>query len=80
MFSDLRTHKLLAQQVRQIKEKVSYRQVFDTMQVICKTVPLEVYYRRFYIEITTLRYMCIILRLDFDKSYNLLERALKKYD
>lgn len=79
MFSDLRTHKLLAQQVRQIKEKVSYRQVFDIMQVICKTVPLEVYYRRFYIEITTLRYMCIILRLDFDKSYNLLERALKNY-
>ena len=46
---------------------------------ICSTIPLDLKYRRFYIEIVAMRYMCIVLRLDFDKSYQLIEEALNDY-
>ena len=60
-------------------KEVSYDDVFDFMLQICKTVPLDVEYRRFYIEIVTIRYMCIVLRMNFDKSYGLVEEALENY-
>lgn len=79
MFKDLRINKIFAERVRRFKKEVSYDDVFDFMLQICKTVPLDVEYRRFYIEIVTIRYMCIVLRMNFDKSYGFVEEALENY-
>ena len=80
MFSDLRINQIFAQQVRYFREHFSYQQIFDTMKNVCTGVPLEMKYRRFYIEIVTLRYMCIVLRMDFDQSYQTLEVLLGDYE
>lgn len=80
ILSDLRTYKLLAQQVKILKNNISYQKVFNNMQIIYNNVPLDNYYKRFYIEIVTLRYMCIVLRLNFGESYKILEKELKVYD
>lgn len=79
MFADLRVNKVFAEQVRNFKSKFSYEAIFDLALKACDELPLEVYYRRFYIEIITLRYMCIVLRMDFDKAYRIVERGLTKY-
>lgn len=79
ILSNLRTYKLLAQQVKLFRDNISYQKVFISMQTICNGLPLDNYYKRFYIEIVTLRYMCIVLRLNSDKSYKLLEEELKIY-
>ena len=79
MFADLRVNKVFAEQVRNFKSKFSYEAIFDLALKACDGLPLEVYYRRFYIEIITLRYMCIVLRMDFDKAYRIVERGLTKY-
>lgn len=78
MFKDLRVNKLLAEEVRSIKQAFTHQKVYDIMCSICADLPLDNAYKRFYIEIVTLRYMCIILRIDFDKAYNLIESKLNK--
>lgn len=79
MFNDLRINKLFAEQVALFKSRVSYEQVFECIYNICRDLPLNAEYRRFYIEIVTMRYMCIVLRMDFDKSYKIVEEALQNY-
>lgn len=79
MFSDLRINKLFAEQVALFKDSVSYKRIFESMYNICRDLPLNAEYRRFYIEIVTMRYMCIVLRMDFDKSYKIAEEALQNY-
>lgn len=79
MFADLRINRVFAGQVEVFKSSISYERVFATMENVCKTLPLQWEYRRFYIEIVTLRYMCIVLRLDFEKSYKWVEGALEGY-
>lgn len=80
MLSDLRVNKILAQQVKLFRNNISYEQVFNSILQFCIQLPLEYCYKRFYIEIVTLRYMCIILRIDFSKSYKIVEGALRQYD
>jgi len=80
MFSDLRINKIFAQQVKEIRRKIGYKRLYYLMHTICSDLPLDYCYKRFYIEIVTLRYMCIVLRLDFDKSYKELEEALRIHD
>lgn len=80
MFKDLRTNKVFAEQVKLFKHSISYEKIFNNMVNICNNVQLPIEYKRFYIEIVTLRYMCIVLRLDFNKSYNRIEEVLQKYD
>lgn len=80
MFSDLRINKVFAERTRRIKDNVSYEHIFNMMVNICSHLPLGMIYRRFYIEIVTLRYMCIVLRICFEDSYNWAERALLGYE
>lgn len=80
MFADLRINKIFAQRVKYFREHISYQQVFDNIYNVCINVPLDVKYRRFYIEIVSLRYMCIVLRMDFHQSYRTVEGLLKNYE
>lgn len=80
MFSDPGIDPIFAQQITYFKEHISCQQIYDTMLNVCTDIPLDVKYRRFYIEIVTLRYMCIVLRMDFDKSYHTVEGLLKNYE
>lgn len=80
MFKDLRINKIFARQVNAIKTRVSYQSLFAKMFDICRNTGLSWEYCRFFIEIATLRYACIVLRLDFNKTYSQLESELSKYD
>lgn len=77
MFTDLRINKLFAERVRHIKANYTDRDVFNIIKNIVSPIPLDMSYKRFYIEIVTLRYMCIILREDFAKAYKTVEDWLK---
>ena len=79
MFKDLEINKVFRGQVEKFKNNISYQTVFHAMKEVCAALPLNVEYRRFYIEIVTLRYMCIVLRLDFEPSYQFVEGALTDY-
>ena len=79
MFSDPGISEVFREQVEKFKRNISYQTVFNAMKEVCDIVPLGVEYRRFYIEIVTLRYMCIVLRLDFERSYEWVEGALTDY-
>ncbi|MCI9501430.1 MAG: hypothetical protein HFG76_05435 [Hungatella sp.] len=79
MFRDTGISEVFREQVEKFKRNISYQTVFNAMKEVCDIVPLGVEYRRFYIEITTLRYMCIVLRLDFERSYEWVEGALTDY-
>lgn len=77
MFSDLRVSRLFAERVRKIKTRYTDRNVFEIIYDIVMPLPLDLVYKRFYIEIVTLRYKCIVLREDFDKAYRKVEDWLK---
>lgn len=77
MFKDLRINRVFAQRVSLLKKNTNPQQVLNLMNEICSTVPLAMEYKRFYAEIVTLRYMCIILRQNFERSYQWVEEALK---
>lgn len=76
MFKDLRINKILAEETNKFREGLGYIRLYSIASKICSDIQLENQYKRFYIEIVTLRYMCIILRLDFNKSYRIIEEAL----
>ena len=81
MFSDLRINHIFANRVRYFREHVSNAQVFKYAYNMCfndkDLVDLDFAYKRFYVQIITLRYMCIINREDFHKSYMLVESWLE---
>lgn len=80
MFEDLKIDKIFEDEVVKFRKNLSYQKLFEIAHNVCSYVPLPTEYRRFYIEIVTLRYMCIILRMEFKKSYQLLEEMLTKYE
>lgn len=78
MYSDLRINKLFASRVKRIRSLYSYKDIFRIISGIVFNIPIDNIYKRFYIEIVTLRYMCIIERRDFNKSLVLLEKEEKR--
>lgn len=80
MFQDLRINRLFAETVKDIQNKFSYRKIFILISKIVMEIGLPAYYQQFYIEIVTLRYMCIVLRKDFNKSYKEIEEMLLDYE
>lgn len=74
MFSDLRINKIFAERVKLIRSRFSYRDIYNIICSIVMNMDIQYEYKRFYIEIVTLRYACIIQRKDFDKIYNEIER------
>lgn len=81
MYKDLRINKVFASRVKLIKDKFTSKDIFNIMCDICLNdkdlYNLEYKYKRFYIEIVTLRYKCIILREPLDKAYNEVENWFK---
>ena len=76
MFSDIRINKVFASRVKSFRNKYSVNDVFLKMLTICKSFDLsnlDYWYKRFYTEIVTLRYACIVKRSDFDKAYKQVE-------
>ena len=76
MFSDLRFNKVFAGRVKFFKEKYSINDIFLKMFRVCASSDLSNlghWYKRFYTEIVTLRYACIVKRSDFDKVYKQVE-------
>lgn len=76
MFADLRVSKDFAVRVKYYRASYTAARIFSTIQGIAATLPLSAEYKRFYIEIVTLRYMCIVLRVDFNVAYAEVERWL----
>ncbi len=77
MFSDLRVNKIFAYEVKAIRTAFSYEQIFSIITSIVKDMQIDVSYKLFYIEIVTLRYMCIVLRMDYNKAYSIVERMIQ---
>lgn len=78
MFSDTEINELFAMRVQYFKETFSYEIIFHNICAIVSPIDITDDYKRFYIEIITLRYMCIILRMDFNKSYKIVEELLNE--
>lgn len=84
MFSDLRISKVFAKRVARMKSMYTSRQIFNIIYNICfkdnllYEAGLDFEYRRFFVEIVTLRYKCIILREPLDKAYKEVELWLKE--
>lgn len=77
MFSDLRVNKTFSELVKGVRTNLSYTMVFNLMyNIVFPIGSLNIAYKRFFIEIVTLRYMCIVLRMDFNSSYNIVEGLL----
>lgn len=75
MFRDLNINKTFASQTAWIKNNFTYKTIFRIIRDIVSDInSLNEIYKRFYVEIVTLRYMCIVLQLDFEPSYNTVER------
>lgn len=62
------------------KQYISWEFVFNIMISICRRTDLDFEHIRFYTEIITLRYMCLLLKSSFTRSYNKLEKELKNYE
>lgn len=79
MFKDLRVNKIFGEEVLKFKNNISYTRLFEIAHSVCNKLMIPPQFKRFYIEIVTLRYMCIVLRMNFDKAYIEVERGLKQY-
>lgn len=74
MFKDLRINKVFARQVNYFRSNFSYTDVYKIMQHIVRDIEIPLEYSRFYVEIVTLRYACIVLRFNFDEVFKVVER------
>ncbi len=79
IFSDLRFNKVFAEEVGLIRERMDYKTVFDIISEIVFSVeiPVDERIKQFWIEVVTLRFMCIILRKDFDRSFGEVEGMMR---
>lgn len=79
MFSDLRINNVFASSVKKFRESITWQHVFNIMVSIVEPIPnLHPVYKRFYIEIASLRYGCIVLRSNYDKLFLEVEKELKQ--
>lgn len=71
MLSDLRVNKILAREVKSLREKVEFNQIYEiTIRILIDAkdyIPLE--YRRFYLMIICTRYLHMIERKTIKDSY-----------
>ena len=76
VFSDLRVNKIFAEEVKLFRQRFSYKEIYLLIYEIIFSIPIpiDINICKFWIEIVTLRYMCIVLRMDFNKSFNIIER------
>jgi hypothetical protein len=69
-------HSLLGKRANLIRSKFNYKDVFNIIKGIVDDTKLGPEYRRFYVEIVALRYMCLVLQLNFENSYVVMEDLL----
>jgi hypothetical protein len=78
MLGDLDFNEILRERVEAFRQRISYSDVFEIVSDLAETTELPDAYKRFYVEIVTMRYMCIILRMDFDETYERIEGQIWK--
>jgi hypothetical protein len=78
MLGDLDFNEILRDRVESFRRRISYSDVFEIVSDLAETTELPDVYKRFYVEIVTMRYMCIILRMDFDEVYERIEGQIWK--
>ncbi len=78
IFSDLRMNKIFAEEVQGIKDRLDYKEVLGIINNVVNSIEAEVDsdIKKFWIEIVTLRYMCIVQRKDYDKAFDEIERLM----
>lgn len=78
IFSDLRMNKIFAEEVQGIKDRLDYKEVLGIINNVVNSIEVEVDsdIKKFWIEIVTLRYMCIVQRKDYDKAFDEIERLM----
>ncbi len=78
IFSNLRMNKIFAEEVHRIQDEYSHEEIFNIITRIVNTVeiPVDNRIKQFWIEIVTLRYMCIIKRVDFKRAFDEVERLM----
>ena len=91
VFGDLRISKVLSKNVKNLRNSLSYQQLFIMVKTLLDNTFNELsvfddkmfYYKlsdgvlyRFWLEIILLRYLVIIDRIDFDKAFNKVEGDL----
>lgn len=76
MFGDTDAYELFKKNVRNFILDNDWKDIFQFMRGITDELDIDVFLKRFYIEIVTLRYRCIVCREDFDSAYNEIEGRL----
>lgn len=79
MFSDLRINKIFASEVRIFRSKFDKYTFFNLCKKIIIPINIDNNIKKFWLEILYLRYSCIVLRLDFDKEFSIVEEYLWRY-
>lgn len=78
ILADLRINKILATEVRSIRENIGLKGVYNAiMHVVTSTNLIEQPYARFYVMIVCVRYMHLIERKSVKTSYNIMKGLLK---
>lgn len=81
ILSDLRVNKILAQEVKSLKEKIGYKgvklKIYKIVSEVHNIIP-EVY-SMFYVDIICMRYLHLIERYSLEESYQIL-RGVKPYE
>lgn len=72
MFGDLRVNKVFAKYVRQLRNTLSYEDVFKLMYNLVRDIPVDGVYKQFCVEYVTLRFLVILNRVDFDSAYKVV--------
>lgn len=66
--------------LKYFRKNVKYWDILSIVHNACKDMDMDLIYKRFYLELVALRYMCIVLGRSFDASYRALERRMHAYD
>ena len=71
-------NEMLTRQLNGLRKRYSveyvFKSIYEIVQTLPNTVPTDI--RLFWIEIVTLRYLCLIHQVDFDKALDLVERRI----
>lgn len=78
ILSDLRVNKILAQEVKYIRDKIGFNQIYETIFRVVYSIKdfLPEYYARFYIIIVCVRYLHMIERNSIKTSYQIAVRRV----
>lgn len=72
MLSDLRFNTIMANEVYKFRN-IGWITVFENMKNIVNPLNIDIFLKRFYIEIVTMRYRCIVCKDKLNKTYKELE-------